>query len=326
MGRRAWGTGMEPAPDLLTTRQAVSLGLGPRGLRATGYVHDVRGLYVARWADDESPEHRIARICAMTGPRATIGGWAAAHVHEARRRPSTDDLSVFDGRTSYDEPHGRVPVLVLMSPADRARPIRDRRVFRSRVPDDEREDWCGVAITSPLRTAFDLARLSRGAAGVIALDRMLSLGLVQRDDLARLIDERRGWRGSVRAARVLRLAEDDVRSPMETVMRLEWCRAGLPRPRCNAVVYDRGGEFVAMVDLLDEATGLVGEYDGGHHAGAGRRRLDAIRRERCADVGLTVVTMTGADAASSQNRAAWRSRLAGQRERARRRPRLWCTS
>ncbi len=317
---------MEAAPELVTTRQAVALGLGPRGLRAAGYVHDVRGLYVARWADDESAEHRIARICAMTGPRATIGGWAAAHVHEARRRPPTDDLSVFDGRTSYDEPPGRVPVLVLMSPADRARPVRDRRVFRSRVPDDEREDWCGAAITSPLRTAFDLARLCRGAGGVIALDRLLSLGLVDRESLARLIDDRRGWRGSARAARALRLAEDQVRSPMETVMRLEWLRAGLPRPGCNVVVHDREGRFVAMVDLLDEATGLVGEYDGGHHAGAGRRRLDAIRRERCTDVGLTVVTMTGADVASSQTCAAWRSRLVAHRERARHRTRLWCTA
>lgn len=314
---------MESLPALVTTRQLVALGLGPSTRRAVGYGRDVRGLYVAQWADAETPGHRIARACLLASPATTLGGWAAAHIHEQRARPSSDDLCVFDGRRTYDEPPGLVPVLVLLPPESRARAIPDRDVFRSRLLDDEREPWAGAAITRPLRTAFDLARLSGPTAGIVALDRLLSLRLVDRADLARLVDERRAWRGSVRAARALGAAEDRVRSPMETVMRLEWRRAGLPPPRCNAAVEDEDGRFVAMVDLLDEETGLVGEYDGGHHAAAERRRLDAIRRERVEAVGLTTATMTATDVSSAARRTAWRARLLVLRDRARRRRTGW---
>lgn len=317
------GADVQEPWDLVTTRDLALAGIGPRGRRALGYRRDVRGLYVAQWADDDSPEHRIARACMLASPTVTIGGWAAAHVHERRARSVDDDLCVFDGRTAHDEPPGRVPVLLLMAPEHRVRRLPDRRVFRSRVADDEREPWNGAAITTPLRTAFDLARLSKATTGVIALDRLLSLGVVGREDLAGLIDERRDWRGAKRAARALRLAEDRVLSPMETAMRLEWLRAGLPRPRCNATVEDVDGRFVAMVDLLDEATGLVAEYDGGHHASADRRRKDAMRRERADAVGLTTVTMTAVDLSSDEHRAAWRGRLLAAHETARRRPARW---
>ena len=287
------------------------------------YRPDGRGLYVARWVSDTDPDHRIARAASLASANTTIGGWAAAHVHEMRARPPGDDLSVFDGRSSYDEPPRQVPVLLLMPPECRARKTRDRRVFRSRVPSEDREAWETAFITTPLRTAFDVARLSSPSAGIIALDRLLSLGLVDRDDLARLISERRSWRGSSTAVRSLAAADDRVRSPMETVMRLEWMRAGLPRPQCNATVEDRDGRFVAMVDLLDEASGLAGEYDGGHHASAERRRWDAMRRERVAAVGLTSVTMTSVDLATPENRAAWRARLLASRDRVGRRRRDW---
>jgi hypothetical protein len=314
---------MEPLPELVTTRRLPSFALSRTALRSVGYRRDMRGLYVADWADDESPEHRITRAALLAGPDTTIGGWAAAHVHELRGRPAGDDLCVFDGRAAYGGLRPQTPVLLLMPPEKRARPARDRQVFRSRVLNDERETWGDVTITSPLRTAFDLARLSRATTGVVFLDRLLSLGLVGFDDLNRLIAERRAWRGAARAARILRLAEDRVRSPMETIMRLEWLRAQLPRPWCNAEIEDLDGRFVAMVDLLDEATGLVGEYDGGHHAGADRRRLDAIRRERTEAAGLTTVTMTAVDASTAENRAAWRRRLLAAHERAGRRPRGW---
>jgi hypothetical protein len=196
-------------------------------------------------------------------------------------------------------------------------------VFRSRVPDDERVAHTGAHITAPLRTAFDLARLSSPAGAVTALDRLLTLGLVRRDDLRRMCAERARWRGVARVRRALALADHGVRSPMETLMRLEWLAAGLPRPRCNAVLEDDDGRFVAMVDLLDERTGLVGEYDGGHHASAEQRRTDAARRERLGALGLTVVTMTAADQRDAARRQEWRARLVVQRRVANRERRRW---
>ena len=313
---------MDALPELVTTRQLAAAALTETERHAL-YRSDTRGLYAARWADETLPMHRITRALLLAGPASTIGGWAAAHVHELTARPPGDDLCVFDGARAYGEPAGLQPVLVLMAPEHRARPVPDRKVFRSTVPEPERQRWAGGSITTPLRTAFDLARLSGPTQGVVALDRLLGLRLVAREDLAALVAQRHSWRGWALAARALHLAEDDVRSPMETVMRLEWLRAGLPRPRCNAVVEDDDGRFVAMVDLLDEATGLVGEYDGGHHAGADRRRRDAIRRERLVEAHLTVVTATAVDLATPANRASWRARLVGARARAARRPAAW---
>ncbi|HEY0119997.1 MAG TPA: hypothetical protein VGC04_14575 [Cellulomonas sp.] len=255
-------------------------GLRPRQLRALGYAHPAHDLYVAEWVEQSDALVRLAVATELATDGVTIGGWAAARVHEDRLCAADDFVRVFDGRTAFDEPSGIAPLLVLAPPESRIVARAGQRVFRSRVPDEDREAYATAHITSPLRTAFDLARLSSPGGAVTALDRLLSLGLVHAEDLRRMLSERPRWRGLMRARRALALADENVRSPMETLMRLEWLAAGLPRPRCNVVVEDLDGRFVAMVDLLDERTGLVGEYDGAHHAPAEQRRSDAVRRER----------------------------------------------
>lgn len=313
---------MRELPLVLASRHAADLGVRPDSLRP-GYSHQTRGVYLADWLDPSDADVRLAVAAEVAAPGVTIGGWAAARVHEARNRPRDDQLSVFDGRRAYDEPRGVTPLLVMAPPEARIATRPGWQVFRSRVPDAEREMVGDAWITTPLRTAFDLARRSSRAGSVIALDRLLSLGLVDREELLTLIDERRRWRGVNLARWAAHVADGAVRSPRESMMRLEWMAAGLPRPVCNAVVEDSRGGFVAMVDLLDEATGLVGEYDGEDHAGAERRRTDSSRRERVLEAGLTPVTMTAADAWSDARRAEWRERLRRQWRVAARRPRAW---
>ena len=314
---------MDQLPVVLRPASARDHGLPPRLLRGLGYGHPARGLYLADWVEGSDPHVRLAVALELATEGVTIGGWAAARVHEDRSCVPSDSVRVFDGRQSYDEPPGVAPVLVLAGPEARIVPRPGQRVFRSRVPDDERTAHGVGHITTPLRTAFDLARLSSPAGAVIALDRLLSLGLVRADDVYGMLVGRQRWRGVARARRALALADDNVRSPMETLMRLEWLAAGLPRPRCNAVLEDLDGRFVAMVDLLDERTGLVGEYDGGHHASAEQRRHDAARRELMVAVGLTPVTMTAADQRDAGRREQWRDRLVGQRRVATRARRRW---
>jgi hypothetical protein len=283
----------------------------------------MHGLYVADWVDASDPFVRRAVALELATEGATVGGWAAARVHEDGAAAASDVVRVFDGRPPFDTRAVTEPVLLLVPPESRMVARAGQRVFRSRVPDCERAAFGSGHVTTPLRTAFDLARLSSPAGAVIALDRLLTLGLVKPDDLRRMIVGRSRWRGVPRALRALALADDHVRSPMETMMRLEWLAAGLPRPRCNAVVEDLDGRFVAMVDLLDERTGLVGEYDGEYHASSEQRRSDSARRERLGAVGLTVVTMTAADQRSAERRTLWRGRLVEQRRVAARARRRW---
>lgn len=314
---------MDQLPTVLRPASARDRGVPPRSLRGLGYTHPWHGLYLADWVESSDPLVRLAVALELATDGVTVGGWAAARVYEDAACPPADLVRVFDGRAAYDEPSGPAAVLLLASPDSRIVSRPGQRVFRSRVPDDERVP-CGAGhVTTPLRTAFDLARLSSPAGAVIALDRLLTLRVVGADDLRRMVVGRPRWRGVTRARRALALADEHVRSPMETLMRLEWLAAGVPRPRCNAVVEDGEGRFVAMVDLLDERTGLVGEYDGEYHASAEKRRSDAARRERMAVVGLTPVTMTAADQRDADRRRQWRARLVGQRRFAARTRRGW---
>jgi hypothetical protein len=299
-------------PAVLTTAAAGALGVDRRQLAHLGYAHPTRGAFVAGWADQSDAEVRISLAAQLAPEQVTIGGWAAAWVHETRHRARDDEVVVFDGSTSWLGPRDQKPILLLAPTEARIASRPGLRVFRSEVDAGERERHGDLVVSTPTRTAFDLARLSSPVDAVVALDRLMSLGLVRADEVATMLDERRRWRGVRAARRALHLAESSVRSPMETVMRLEWMAAGLPRPLCNVVVEDRRGRFVAMPDLLDPVSGLVGEYDGGVHAGAERRSADAARREAMLAVGLTPVTMTAADVRGDERRARWRSRLQGQ--------------
>ncbi len=73
------------------------------------------------------------------------------------------------------------------------------------------------------------------------------------------------WRpGALQARRICRDLDQRSASPQESRLR-SWCQAGgLPRPRVNAPVLDRGRQ-IAIVDLLFEEYRLVVEYEGRQH-------------------------------------------------------------
>jgi very-short-patch-repair endonuclease len=96
--------------------------------------------------------------------------------------------------------------------------------------------------------------------------------------------------------RALDLASEYSRSPNETRTRLLWVLdARLPPPRCNQAVFDRAGRLLGFADLLDVEAGVVGEFDGADHRGAGRHTSDLAREERFRRVGLEVFRVTGLD-------------------------------
>jgi hypothetical protein len=60
-------------------------------------------------------------------------------------------------------------------------------------------------------------------------------------------------------------------------------------------VFSLDGRLLGVADLLDVEAGVVGEYDGGEHAGAMRRSKDATREGGLRDHGLEVFRVTGYD-------------------------------
>lgn len=304
-------------PAVMTRPRAQELGVARHELRGPAFRRAGHGVYAVAGTDLDDPDVRVEVAAATLVPSATLGGWVAARLHE-RGRPRLDPAtSPFDGwtPTAYTD--------LVTEPAPVLAPARARlatrpgtRVFRSEVPDDERTVVDGVLVTTPLRTAFDLARLRTHHGAVVALDRMLGAGLVDGAELAELLDDRRRWRGSGRALRALAQSDGGAESPRKSLLRMLWREAGLPFPVCNPEVFDASGRFVARVDLLDVESGLVGEYDGAWHASGERRRRDRGRTAALERLGLRVLTATGADLTTTTRRARWRHEVRVHRREA----------
>ncbi len=263
------------------------------------------------------PDARIAATALRLAPGCVIGGWAAARLHERAADPD-DDLTVFTGeewleRSAPDRLDvgwsTAARVLVCAPRPARLRPGDRARVFRSEVPPTDRTVVDGVPVTTPMRTAFDLARLWQQPAAVAAVDRLLHLGVVDLEEVRATALARHRSRGRPAALRVLTIADPGSESLQESALRMLWLDAGLPRPRCHPVIRDPRGAFVARVDLLDPDVGVVGEYDGESHADAAHRGKDARREQALEELGLVVVRATAADVATEPSSTAWQRRL-----------------
>ncbi len=320
-------------PWVVDAAEARRLGLGRGALRAPAFVPVRRGVRTIGDALTGAADVRIAAVARQLPPGAMLAGWSAARVHEVL--VARDGLDVFDGSVRWEErravaarrslastgaPDDGARVVVGADPTSRLRFRRDVRVLRSVVPPDERCTRLGVCLTTPARTAFDLARLLPETAAVIGLDRLLHLGLVTCSELSALVDGRRGWVGIALAREAVGLADAGAESPQESVLRLAWRDAGLPRPLCNVVVRDQAGQFVARVDLIDPDVGLVGEYDGLWHSGSERRSDDARRQQALESLGLVVVRAASDDVRPGREMAL-RRRLREAHRRAAKAPR-----
>lgn len=289
-------------------------------LRGSGLAAVRRGIRVPGGVDLTDADVRIAAVAATLPSHAVLGGWAAGRVHELARGV-TDP--VFDGGRRWEEgavgPGGVARVVVCADRHSRLVLRDDVRVFRSPARGDARATALGLPVTTPLRTAVDLARLLPFTSAVVGVDRLLSLGGTTREDLLAVVAAPGRWRGRPAVRRVADACDPSAESPQESVLRLQWVGAGLPRPLANATVLDTSGRFVARVDLLDPDAGVVGEYDGAYHSSSDRRSKDSARQEGLEGLGLVVVRATTADV-DHRGRAAWAARLRAAYSRAARRP------
>lgn len=164
---------------------------------------------------------------------------------------------------------GRVDVLAVgTKDRRRGRTVNRRAVKTIGTPYIAR----GVRITSPARTALETCVLH----GI---------------DMAR---------------RVFALASDRSQSPGESLVR--WCinRAGLPQPLQQVAIYDRHGNWLAVVDFLWPDLGLVIEFDGlvktsgqfGDPVQVARNQLE--RQENLLHAGLRVVRLKWGDVVSGK--------------------------
>jgi hypothetical protein len=232
----------------------------------------------------DTPREQVLRAAALLGESGAIGGWAAALLHGV---PWQDGIQPGGGR---------LPVLLCVPPSSRCRRGGNVQVFRSDLDPSETVVIAGIRVTSLVRTCVDLARLaSDQVEAVVCVDAVLRKDPTVLQGASHWLDTHRRWKGANQAAQALLLARPGVGSPQESRLRILWLAAGLPMPQVNVRLADHEGHLLGMVDLFAPEAGLVGEYDGAHHAGAGQRSVDHARRERLQRAGLLVVQHTSQD-------------------------------
>lgn len=156
----------------------------------------------------------------------------------------------------------------------------------------------GVAVASPIRTAWDLGRRRFRERSLAGLDQMLRLRRFSHEELVAGVERFRGERWVRHLRELAPLADGRAESPGESVLRLRWRDCGLPVPKLQVEVR-RSGLLIARLDLGNEQLRYAAEYDGAewHNSPAqlayDRRRRNDVAYEDWIIDALTKVNVFG---------------------------------
>lgn len=215
---------------------------------------------------------RCEAAALLLPPGAAVAGRSAAYLFHVDLLPMRESP---------------VEVAVPATTSLRSRP--GLRITRTGLLAEEVTAFSRIPVTTPLRTALDLARQPDLLEGVIAVDAMLVRGLVTLPQLRDFAAGRRGLRGLARAAKAMSLAVPGAESAMETRLRLLLVFAGLPTPITQ---YEVGN---ARLDLAYPELHIGIEYDGDHHRDRRRFRHDVARDNHLRALGWTILRFTADD-------------------------------
>jgi hypothetical protein len=206
--------------------------------------------------------------------RGVLAGQSAAALHGAKWVNSVKPAELI-----YDNRHRPVGI----------------RTWADQLAQDEVEVIRGMRVTTPARTALDLACRYPVAAAVAAIDALARATKMKMADVELLAQRHRGRRGIRKARAVLNLVDAGAESPRETWLRLLLIRAGYPRPTTQIPVYDEYGVLVAVLDMGWEDIKVAADYDGDHHRDPVRFNKDIRRHDEITDLGWIDVRVTGRD-------------------------------
>ncbi|WP_149361601.1 DUF559 domain-containing protein [Lolliginicoccus suaedae] len=231
------------------------------------YQRVLSGVYVERGAK-LTPLVRARAAWVWADGDCVLSGISAAALHGARWLPDSPPEIVY--------PRG----------------VRNAGVIahRDALRDSEVITLHGLRVTTPVRTAFDLARRRPLDEAVVLVDALYQSTRLAPAQLRRFAEGRNGSWGIQALRAVLELADPGAESPQETRLRLLIVRAGLPRPRTQRVIRDEHGLFIARADLAWPEWKVAVEYDGAHHfTDPGQARRDAHRANDCQRAGWRVI-------------------------------------
>ena len=239
------------------------------------YIGLHQDVYVSRDAE-LTPALRAKACWLRSRRRGILAGFSAAALHGARWIDPARPATIIDTNR---------------------RPAVGVQVWEERIADDEICLVDGMRLTTPARTALDLARrysLDDAVAAVDALAQTVGLKSV---DIELLLDRYRGRRGMKSAAAALELIDGGAQSPKETWLRLLLLDAGFPRPQTQIAVRNEWGWVDAYLDMGWEDIKVAVEYDGDQHRSSRYQYVKDIRRLEMLDqrYGWLVVRVVSED-------------------------------
>jgi very-short-patch-repair endonuclease len=245
-------------------REAVAAGLvTPGQLRGPRFRRLFSGIFIGAQVDVDYATRCRAGALTVRG-RGVLGGWSAAELLGASCAPR-------------DAP---VELIVCGS----STPSRAGLVVRAdHLVEDEITTVQGVAVTTAVRTAFDLGRRPPITEAICAVDAITRCCGVSAETIMMFAERHSGARGIAQLPEVLRRSSPLAESPMESRIRVAIEDAGLPAP----VLQHRVGPY--LLDLAYPALRLGLEYDGQHHLTAARAMRDLTRQAYLSTAGWEVL-------------------------------------
>ena len=248
--------------------------LTPYELRSR-YVALHRDVYVPRGAE-LTPVLRAQACWLRSRRRGILAGFSASALHGARWIDSSRPATLIDTNR-------RIAPGV--------------EVWEERIDADEIAVGHGMRVTSPARTALDLARRYPLGVAVAAVDALAQATELKLADVELLVDRYQGRRGMKAARATLELVDGGAQSPKETWLRLLLIHAGFPRPQTQIAVRNEWGWAEAYLDMGWEDIKVAVEYDGDQHRSSRYQYVKDIRRLEMLDqrYGWIVVRVVAED-------------------------------
>jgi very-short-patch-repair endonuclease len=163
----------------------------------------------------------------------------------------------------------------------------------------------GVLVTTPLRTALDLGRLSGRDDAFAALDALMRVGGFTVAHLSDQLPRFRGARGVRQLRQLVPWGDPNAESPAESLTRLRLYDDGLPAPAVQYEVRNALGAVIYRLDLAYPELKLAVEYDGQeYHTSSDDQAHDRQRRDYLRRLGWTIVVLTTEDVYGRDPRAA----------------------
>lgn len=305
-----------------TAEQAAAVGITHGRLAAAARAGAIqrlrRGVYAAAFPSSTAPGARSATLhdaSAMALAEATataliLPSSAVSHSSAATHLQLPAPLS-FAGQAHVTHPGARV------------RSVGGVRIHASALPAGHTVVLQGIPVTSPARTAIDIARMSSLPQALICIDALLrrtieasdhdGVGVrlavldaqareAAREPLRKVMADMKGWPGLPVARRALELSDPGAESPLESESRGVFIEHGLPVPECGVPVEGVDG-LLYWADMVWREHRVIGECDGAlKYADPDALYREKLRQEALERAGWRVIRWRYAEILRHQQR------------------------